>query len=32
MEDPMFRPMAIIVVGLVVANAVVLRRLVNFHI
>ncbi|MDI3334889.1 type II secretion system F family protein [Defluviimonas aestuarii] len=32
MDNPMFRPMAIVVVGLVIANFVVMQRLVNFRI
>ena len=31
MQDPMFRPMAIAVAVFVIANALVLRRLVNFR-
>ena len=29
--DPLFRPTAIVVLGLVLANALVMRRLVNFR-
>ncbi|WP_068109065.1 type II secretion system F family protein [Tropicimonas marinistellae] len=32
MDDPMFRPMMLTVIGLTIANALVLRRLVNFKI
>jgi tight adherence protein B len=32
MDDPMFQPMALTVIGLTIANALVLRRLVNFRI
>ena len=32
MEDPLFRPMAITVIGLVIVNALVLRHLVRFRI
>ncbi len=30
-DDPLFRPTAIVVLGLVIANALVMRRLVNFR-
>jgi tight adherence protein B len=31
-DDPAFVPMAILIVGLTVANALILRKLVNFHV